>query len=182
MYRVYIHLTTGEKLKSFKAQEFDIDLSQQTENSVQKYTYPGPEGKEEIIYFNPKGVAAIERRLIKESAKREPEERSTDEQTQSPYTRQSQGSRRKKLSGADDRRSSPEWVEKANVDASARLGRGWRRKPGLEISSGSESLWRKRSAGGESRWRWSLARPAWRTDRQLLLAEATRARSSPWEV
>lgn len=70
MLRVYVHLTTGEKLKSFRARKFDIDLGKQREAGVQKYTYTGPEGEEETIYLNPEGVAAIELRHVKESTER----------------------------------------------------------------------------------------------------------------
>lgn len=66
MFRVYIHLTTGEKLRSFRAQEFDIDLGRRDEDGLQKYAYTGPEGEEATIYLNPKGVAAIETRPVKE--------------------------------------------------------------------------------------------------------------------
>lgn len=72
MLRVYVHLTTGEKLKSFRARKFDVDLGKQREAGVQKYTYTGPEGEEETIYLNPRGVAAIELRHVKEGTEQEP--------------------------------------------------------------------------------------------------------------
>lgn len=66
MFRVCVHLTTGEKLGSFRAREFDIDLGKRGEDGLQRYTYTGPEGEEETIYLNPKSVAAIETRPVKE--------------------------------------------------------------------------------------------------------------------
>lgn len=69
MYRVHIHLTTGEKLRSFKARQFDVELDKQSEAALQKFTYLGPDNEEENIYLNPKGVAAIELRPTSENTK-----------------------------------------------------------------------------------------------------------------
>lgn len=85
MYRVHVHLANGEKLRSFKAREFDIDLDKQSEAGARKFTYPDPEGGEEKIYLNPKEVAAIELRPTRESARSKVEETADRGQAQSDY-------------------------------------------------------------------------------------------------
>lgn len=112
MYRVYVHLANGEKLRSFKAREFDIDLDQQSEAGARKFTYPDPEGEEKKIYLNPEEVAAIELRPTKESARSKVEETADRGQAQSnyqyhkplpkvPYTKKS-------LLSAEEGKTSPE--------------------------------------------------------------------------
>jgi hypothetical protein len=85
MYRVHVHLVNGEKLRSFKAREFDIDLDKQSEAGARKFTYTDPDSGEERIYLNPKEVAAIELRPTRESARSKVEETADRGQAQSDY-------------------------------------------------------------------------------------------------
>lgn len=118
MYRVHIHLTTGERLRSFKALEFDVDLNQQSETGLRKFTYPGPDNEEENIYLNPKGVAAIELRPVKEDTKGK---------TQEPAEKELAGSRNDRGIQGFERKPSRSKKKSPLEDSSEKPGKGpWR--------------------------------------------------------